>query len=81
MYPKEYHIQKDDSLEDLRREGAEKEFGKITAWFTEKKALTSHAIQGGDFWLFFFFFFHNKVSLQSQPNKVYYVPGHTEHLI
>ena len=39
--PKEYHTQKDEGLEDLEREGAEKEFGKITAWFTEKKALAS----------------------------------------
>jgi len=29
--PKEYHTQKDEGLEDLEREGAEKEFGKITA--------------------------------------------------
>lgn len=30
-YPKEYQIQKDESSEDFGREGAGKEFGKITA--------------------------------------------------
>lgn len=49
MYPKEYHIQKHEGLEDLGRDGAKKKFGKITAWFTEKKTLTSHPIQGGSF--------------------------------
>lgn len=71
MYPKEYHIQKHEGLEDLGREGAKKKFGKITAWFTEKKTLTSHPIQGGSF---FFSYYYNRVSC-------YYAPCRTEHLI
>lgn len=68
MYLKEHHVQKDEGLEDLGREGAE-EFGKMTAWFTEKKALTPQARQGGGFFPF------------TTKSACYYVPCHTEHLI
>lgn len=67
MYPKEYHIQKHEGLEDLGREGAKKKFGKITAWFTEKKTLTSHPIQGGSF--FFFLLQQSQLLLCSLPHR------------
>lgn len=51
MCSKVHHPAKDEGLEDLKREGAGKEFGEVTAWFTANKVLPSHAVQ--ELWCFF----------------------------